>query len=167
MPDMTRAGTVLDRPGRLGLLTSVASFVTTTLIVNAIIFSFRVDRSAGAALDRISWAPPGWAVGAIWVVLFALYAVSFWLLRQRGDDGRRASIWVLAIAAWDLAYPLLTNGFDLVLSAWLNLATVVFTALLLWRVWTASRLAFVALLPSLAWICFATVLTFVVLMGPT
>ncbi len=167
MPDRTRAVAILDRRDRVGLLANVAWFVTTTLIVNGLIFSFRVDRNADAALARIAWAPPGWAVGAIWVVLFSFYAVSFWLLRQRGDGGQRASLWVLAIAAWDLAYPLLTNGFDLARSAWFNLATVLFTILLLWRVWSESRLAFAWLLPSLAWISFATVLTFVALRSAT
>ena len=70
---------------------------------------------------------------------------------------------MLGIAAWDLAYPLLTNGFDLKLGAWLNVVTGLFTVLLLRRVWQDSRVAFGWLIPSLIWICFATVLTFAAL----
>ena len=54
-------------------------------------------------------------------------------------------------------------GFDLQLGAWLNVVTALFTILLLWRVWRDSRTAFGWLLPSLIWVCFATVLTFVAL----
>jgi translocator protein len=162
MTDLNQHIAVWRRTERAGLFATIAWFVGAAIFLNAIIFSFGVDRNAGA-LDRISWAPPGWAVGAIWVMLFSLYAVSHWLLLQRGESGRRAARWVLAIAAWDLAYPLLTNGFDLQLGAWLNVVTAFFTILLLWRVWRDSRIAFGWLLPSLVWVCFATVLTFAAL----
>ena len=151
------------RPDRVGLLVTMAWFVGATIVLNGIIFGFGVDRNADA-LTQVSWAPPGLAVGAIWVALFSLYAVSYWLLLQRGERGRNAALWVLAIAAWDLAYPFLTNGFDLRQGAWLNVATVVFTILVLWRVWRDSRIAFGCLLPSLVWVCFATLLTFVALL---
>ena len=97
--------------------------------------------------------------------MFALYAVAHWILIQHGEGGRHAARWVRAIAIWDLAYPFLTNGFELRLGAWLNLVTVFLTILLLWRVWRHSRTAFAWLLPSLAWVCFATVLTFVAMPG--
>ena len=134
MSDINQRLAVWQRPDRAGLFATIAWFVGAAIFLNAIIFSFGVDRNAGA-LDRISWAPPGRAVGAIWVMLFSLYAVSHWLLVQRGESGQRAARWVLAIAAWDLAYPLLTNGFDLQRGAWVNLVTAFFTILLLWRVW--------------------------------
>ena len=149
---------------QVGLLKHIAVFVGATIALNGIIFGFGFDRSADAA-SRLWWAPPGWAIGAIWVGLFALYAVAHWLLLPRGESGRRAAGWVRAIAVWELAYPFLTNGFDMRIGAWLNVITVMFTILLLWRVWRDSRIAFGWLLPSLAWICFATVLTFVALQG--
>jgi tryptophan-rich sensory protein len=164
MSIISRTIALWNRPDRVGLLTTIASFVGTTVILNGIIFGFGIDRGADA-LTKISWAPPGYAVGAIWVVLFSLYAVAYWLLLQRGESGRKAAFWVLAIAAWDLAYPLLTNGFDLRLGAWLNVVTTLLTVVLLWRVWRDSRTAFGWLLPSLVWVCFATLLTFVALHG--
>jgi tryptophan-rich sensory protein len=147
----------------VGLWKHIAVFVGATIALNGIIFGLGFDRSVDAS--SLWWAPPGWAIGAIWVALFALYGVAHWLLLRRGESGRRAARWVRAIAVWDLAYPFLTNGFDMRLGAWLNIITVLFTILLLWRVWRDSRIAFGWLLPSLAWICFATVLTFVALPG--
>lgn len=165
MPAVDRPAAPWDRPDWVGLTANVAAFVGAAVVANGLIFALGVDRGADA-VSRLSWAPPGWAVGAIWTVLFAFYAVAHWLLRQRGEGGQRAALWVVAIALWDLAYPLLTNGFDLQLGAWLNVVTAVLTVALLWRVRPESRLAFVWLLPSLAWICFATVLTFVALRTP-
>ena len=162
MADLDHRSTAWIRQDRAGLLRHIAIFVGATIALNGIIFGLGFDRSADT-VTRLSWAPPGWAIGTIWVVLFALYAVAHWLLLQHGDAGRRAAVWIRAIAAWDLAYPFLTNGFDLRLGAWLNVITVLFTILLLWRVWQASRSAFGWLLPSLGWVCFASVLTFAAL----
>lgn len=145
--------------GPAGLVKHIAVFVGATIAVNGIIFGLGLNQGADS-VTRLSWAPPGWAIGAIWVTLFAFYAVAYWLLRQQGDSGQRAAGWVGAIAVWDLAYPFMTNGFDIRIAAWLNLVTVLFTIALLWRVWRDSRTAFAWLLPSLAWVCYATVLTF-------
>jgi tryptophan-rich sensory protein len=145
--------------GHASPLTHIAAFVGATIAVNAIIFGLGLNQGADS-VTRLSWAPPGWAIGAIWVALFALYGIAHWLLRQRGASGQRAAGLVCAIAVWDLAYPFLTNGFDIRIAAWLNLITVLFTMALLWRVWRDSRAAFVWLLPSLAWVCYATALTF-------
>jgi len=148
-----------DRPDGVGLAATAAVFVGAAVILNGIIFAFGIA-GGDDGIARVSWAPPGWAIGVIWALLFVFYAVAHWLLRRRGDSGRRAARWVLAIVLWDLAYPFLTLGFNLVLGAWLNVVTLVLTILLLWRVRRESRIAFGWLLPSLAWVGFATVLTF-------
>jgi tryptophan-rich sensory protein len=153
---------IWDRPDGVGAAATAAIFAGAAIALNGIIFAFGLAGSDDA-VSRLSWAPPGWAIGAIWVVLFMLYAVAHWLLRQHGDSGRRAARWVLAIVVWDLAYPFLTLGFDLTLGAWLNVVTLLLTIVLLWRVWHESRPAFAWLLPSLAWVGFATVLTFAAL----
>ena len=151
-----------DRTDGVGLVATAAVFAGAAVVLNGILYAFGLA-GGDDAVARLSWAPPGWAIGAIWTLLFVLYAVAHWLLRQRGDSGRRAARWVLAIVLWDLAYPFLTLGFDLVLGAWLNVVTLVLTILLLWRVWRDFRRAFGWLLPSLAWVSFATVLTFAAL----
>ena len=145
--------------GHASPLTHIAAFVGATIAVNATIFGLGLNQGADS-VTRLSWAPPGWAIGAIWVALFALYGVAHWLVRRQGESGRRAAGWVCAIAVWDLAYPFLTSGFDIKIAVWLNLITVLFTIALLWRVWQDSRPAFAWLLPSLAWVSYATVLTF-------
>ena len=159
---MNRPLAVWDRLDRLGLTATIAAFVGAAVVVNAIIFAFGIDQN-NAGVTRLSWSPPGWAIGAIWVLLFVFYAVAHWLLRQQGEGGRRAARWVLAIVLWDLAYPLLTWGFNLTLGAWLNVITLVLTVLLLARVRRESPAAFGWLIPSLVWVSFATVLTFAAL----
>ncbi len=159
---MNRWLALLDRPDRVGAAATIAAFVGAAVLVNGLIFALGIDQN-NDGVARLIWAPPGWAIGAIWVLLFAFYAVAHWLLRQQGDGGRRAARWVFAIVLWDLAYPLLTWGFDLVLGAWLNVVTLVLTILLLARVRRESRAAFGWLIPSLIWVAFATVLTFAAL----
>lgn len=166
MPEFARRFSISTSRDQIGLLKHIAVFVGATIAVNGIILGLGFGRGSDA-VTRLWWAPPGWAIGTIWVALFALYAVAHWILLQHGESGRRAARWVRTIAIWDLAYPFLTNGFDPRLGAWLNLVTVLFTILLLWRVRRDSRMACAWLLPSLAWVCFATVLTFVAMQGVT
>jgi tryptophan-rich sensory protein len=99
MSDIDRQIAAWDRPDRVGLLANIALFVGTTIVLNGIIFAFGIDRRADA-LTRLSWAPPGWTVGTLWVLLFSLYAVAHWLLLQGRESGRRAASWVRAIAVW-------------------------------------------------------------------
>jgi tryptophan-rich sensory protein len=165
MSEHDRLGALWDRPDRIGLMATVAVFTGAAIALNGIIFAFGFA-DGDDAVARLSWTPPGWFIGAIWVLLFVFYAVAHWMLQQRGDGGKRAARWVLAIVLWDLAYPFLTLGFDLTLGAWLNVVTLVLTILLLWRVRRDSRLAVAWLLPSLAWVSFATVLTFAALQQP-
>ena len=39
-----------------------------------------------ASLARPSWAPPGWAFGPVWTVLYLLMAVAAWLVWQGNPD---------------------------------------------------------------------------------
>ncbi|MGY1455738.1 TspO/MBR family protein [Streptomyces sp. SS8] len=57
------------------------------------------------SLDRPAWAPPPWLFGPVWTVLYALIALSAWLVwRARGPRARAAlGLWgvqLLLNAAW-------------------------------------------------------------------
>ena len=46
-----------------------------------------------AQLARPSWAPPGWLFGPVWSALYALMALSAWLVwRERGFAGARMAL---------------------------------------------------------------------------
>ena len=118
-----------------------------------------------AELARPSWAPPGWLFGPVWSALYALMAVSAWLVwRERGFAGARMALalflaqlaanalWSWLFFAWHQGG--LASGEVVVL--W---ALIVATIAAFHRI---STLAAVLLYPYLAWVTFASALTFTV-----
>jgi translocator protein len=121
--------------------------------------------SVYAQLSRPSWAPPAAWFGPVWSILYVLMAVAAWLVwRESKQSGARAplllfvaqlafnSLWSWLFFAWRL-------GGLAFIDALLLLALIAATVVSFWRV---SRLAGALLLPYLAWVSFATVLTGVV-----
>lgn len=113
-------------------------------------------------LVRPSWAPPGWLFGPVWSVLYFLMGVAAWLVwRARGFAGARSALLVFvfqlaANALWTWLFFVWRQGglaFAEILVLWVLILVTIF---LFWRV---SRVAAWLLLPYLAWVTFASVLT--------
>jgi translocator protein len=118
-----------------------------------------------AELTRPTWAPPGWLFAPIWSTLYALMGFSAWLVwRSRGFAGARTALvlFIVQLAAnalWSwlfFVWHLGALAFAEVLLLWcLIVATIV-------SFWRASTPAAVLLLPYLAWVTFASALSFAV-----
>ena len=118
-----------------------------------------------AELARPSWAPPAWLFGPVWTTLYALMAVAAWLVwRVRGLGGARTALGLyiaqlVANALWSWLFFAWHRGglaFVEVLLLW---GLIVATVVAFHRI---SRLAAIMLYPYLAWVTFATALTFAV-----
>ena len=116
-------------------------------------------------LARPSWAPPAWLFGPVWSALYALMAVSVWLVwRHRGfADVRPALVlFIVQLAAnalWSWLFFAWHQGdlaFAEVLVLW---CLIVATIVSFQRI---SILAAVLLYPYLAWCTFASALTFTI-----
>jgi tryptophan-rich sensory protein len=122
-------------------------------------------RAFYAELVRPSWAPPGWLFGPVWSALYALMGVSAWLVwRTRAGTGTRTALFLFVIqlaanALWSWLFFVWHQGalaFADVLLLWLLiLATIVAFR-------RFSGLAAALLWPYLAWVTFASALTFAV-----
>jgi tryptophan-rich sensory protein len=116
-------------------------------------------------LTRPSWAPPGWLFGPVWSVLYALMAVSAWLVwRARGFTGARGALLLFiaqlaANALWSWLFFVWHQGALACAEVLLLWCMIAATAVSFWRI---SKLAAVLLMPYLAWVTFASVLTFAV-----
>lgn len=116
-----------------------------------------------AELTRPAWAPPGWLFAPAWTTLYALMAVSAWLVwRSKGFAGARIalSLYLIQLAAnalWSwlfFAWRLGALAFMEVLLLW---CLIVATVAAFGRV---SRTATVLMMPYLAWVTYASALTF-------
>lgn len=114
-------------------------------------------------LARPDWAPPAWLFAPVWTVLYALMAVSAWLVWR--TYGFRAGKTALVLFVVQLAANSLWTW---IFFAWKRGAMAFVEILILWCLivativvfWRLRRLAAAMLLPYLAWVTFATLLTF-------
>jgi tryptophan-rich sensory protein len=152
-PDRSRSRNLFALVGWL-LLSFTASGVGSIASVNA--------RNFYQALERPSWAPPGWLFGPVWTTLFALMGIAAWLVwRERGwryAQGALAlfivqlgvnALWSWLFFAWRMGTAAIVD----VLLLWL---LIVATLVAFWRV---KPLAGMLLVPYLVWVTYATALT--------
>ena len=114
-------------------------------------------------LVRPTWAPPAWLFAPVWTMLYAMMAVSAWIVwQQKGwHKGRVAlSLFLVQLAAnalWTwiyFAWHLGAAAFVEIVLLWLLITA---TAVTFWRI---HKLAGALLLPYLSWVSFASALSY-------
>jgi tryptophan-rich sensory protein len=138
-------------------------WIVLTFVVAALasIASIEAD-SFYLQLVRPSWAPPGWVFGPVWSVLYTAMAVAVWLVwRERGAPLSVPGIvlYVLQLVAnamWSWLFFGWHRGALAFVDVLLMFALIAATLAVFWRV---SRIAGALLIPYLAWVGFASVLT--------
>lgn len=154
---MTHASLKTQFLGLLGWLAATFAAGTVGAIASARAASFY------AQLSQPAWAPPAWLFGPVWSILYVLMAVAAWLVwREHGFRGAATALWLFAIQL--LANALWTWLFFTLHLGALSLAEIVLLWLLIvatiMAFWPLQRLAALLLVPYLAWVGFASALTF-------
>jgi tryptophan-rich sensory protein len=114
------------------------------------------------ALQKPAIMPPGWMFGVAWTILYVLLGLAVALiLHARGARGRGValSLFVLQLLlnyAWS---PIFFAYHEVGLAFWTILAMIVISAVTAVLFWRIRRSAGLLMLPYLAWLCFACVLT--------
>lgn len=119
-------------------------------------------------LARPPWAPPGWLFGPVWSLLYLLMAVAAWLVwLDQGFRGARTALLLFLIqlaanALWTWLFFVWHQGAFALLEILVLWALILSTALAFWRIrpWAGALL-----LPYLAWVTFASALTWAVWKG--
>jgi tryptophan-rich sensory protein len=117
-------------------------------------------------LAQPSWAPPAWLFGPVWTTLYVMMAVAAWLVwRRHGFDSASGAKVALRLFVLQLvANALWTWLFFVWHQGALALAEIVVLSLMIAATiaafWRLNRLAALLLLPYLAWVSFATALTY-------
>lgn len=119
-----------------------------------------------AQLSKPSWAPPAQVFGPVWSALYALMGIAAWLVwRSPGDHGVALGVFGAQLAAnalWSWLFFAWHRGALAAVEVLVLLALIVATIVAFWR---ASRPAALLLAPYLAWVSFASVLTWAVWRG--
>lgn len=116
-------------------------------------------------LNKPSWAPPSSAFGPVWSVLYVLMGVSAWLV-WRGRNDKPVTLplalfnaQLVANALWSWLFFAWRLGMASFADVLLLLVLILLTVIAFFRV---SRVAALLMLPYLAWVCFASALTWAV-----
>jgi tryptophan-rich sensory protein len=121
-----------------------------------------------AQLARPAWAPPGSVFGPVWSVLYLLMGIAAWLVwREQGADRMRAALTLFVAqlgvnALWSWLFFAWHKGAFAFADVLLLLALIAATITAFWRI---RRLAGILMLPYLAWVAFASALTWAVWRG--
>lgn len=143
---------------RLGLYLVV--FIGSALALNAWIFT-GPGMDWSRTLDNPSWAAPGWVIGLVWTVQFALLALSAFLIDRTGHENRKdfarlgVITWWAVCMVWTWGYfglRSLDNGLIIT-----GLALIMGPGVLT-LVARTSYLAALVLLPLQIWLIYAIIL---------
>ncbi|HUV39442.1 MAG TPA: TspO/MBR family protein [Planctomycetota bacterium] len=113
-------------------------------------------------INRPAWTPPNWLFGPVWTTLYALMALSAWLVwREKGFAARRGPLTLFIVqlalnAAWTpLFFGMRWFGvaFVEIVVMW---AAIVATTVAFFRVHTAAGWL---LVPYLVWVSYASTLS--------
>lgn len=119
-----------------------------------------------AQLVQPSWAPPTWLFGPVWTFLYALMAVSAWLVwRKPGPKWGALGLFVaqlVANALWSWLFFAWRLGALATLEILVLLGLIVLTARAFAR---TSKVAAWLLLPYALWVSFASALTWTLWRG--
>ncbi len=113
-------------------------------------------------LRKPSFNPPNWVFAPVWTALYIAMAVAAWRVwRARGLEGARSALVLFALQlALNLGWSILFFGLRQIGPAMIEililLATLVATTLAFRRI---DGIAALLLVPYVAWVSFATVLT--------
>jgi benzodiazapine receptor len=119
-------------------------------------------------LAKPDWAPPASVFGPVWSALYLLMGIAAWLVwRERAAQGLAAALGLFAVqlvanALWSWLFFAWRNGAAAFAGVLVLLVLVVATLVAFWRIRSAAGLL---LVPYLAWVSFASVLTWTVWRG--
>lgn len=158
MPDIFRK----PRAGAARLILYLVLFPGIALGLNAWIFT------TGAAdwartLEGPAWSPAGPAVGAVWTGLFALMALSLWIVDRAGqlEASRPARGLILLQYVINISWTFFYFGLQNVANGfYVTVVAFAVSIAALASIWRANRSAALVWLPLNVWLAFALALSY-------
>jgi len=153
----------MSTPSYLKQIIGLAGWMSVTAVAAAL--GGYASAQAGVfyrQLARPSWAPPAWLFAPVWSALYLMMGLAAWLVwRERGFRGASTALGLflgqLAVNAfWTWLFFVWRQGAWAFVEILLLWGLILATLIAFWRI---RPLAGALLLPYLAWVTFASVLT--------
>lgn len=150
------------RAGPMRLVAYLIIFPGLAAALNAWIFSTGAAEWA-ASLQNPAWAPAGPVIGAVWVVMFALMAVSLWLVDRAGRLETRGAAQALILAQYlvNIGWTGLYFGLrDVSYGFYVTVAALALSIAAFIAIWRANRTAALLFAPLVIWLGLALPLSY-------
>ncbi|WEK04854.1 MAG: tryptophan-rich sensory protein [Candidatus Devosia phytovorans] len=139
-----------DRHDALGLVLSAALPLAVFVIANGL-----AEINGMLPLFFSPLGLPGWAGGALYLATLPLFGIARWMVAARGDEGRKAGWWLVALMAGTIAMPFLVAPLESLALTILAFVLLV-TGLSAWaRVAKVDGKAALLMAPGIAWLGFS------------
>ncbi|MWG34413.1 TspO/MBR family protein [Halomarina oriensis] len=151
-------------PRERPLLTLGAAVLLCELVgITGALFTATGVESWYATLNQPELAPPNWVFGPVWTTLYALMGAAAWLVWREGSGrSQQVALGLFGVQlALNFAWSFVFFGAEAILPALAVILVLLFfigtTATAFWRI---DRRAALLLVPYLAWVSFATYLSY-------
>ena len=158
-----REGNATDAPDhadRRRVWPTILAFVLGTIAIGGVIGATNAPDEWYRALAKPAWNPPDWVFGPVWTVLYGMVGYAGYHAWRLG--GALFAVWIAQIVLNYLWTPLFFSARSLSLAsveiAVLLAAVLAFMAL----AWKRDRTSFWLFVPYVAWVGFASVLTWTI-----
>jgi translocator protein len=143
------------------------ALVAAAMVAVAVLGGVGTDTSSVwyEGLERPSWQPPGWLFGPVWTVLYVLIGFAWWRSWDRLEGPVRRPVLALfgLNAALNVAWTWIFFQAEAPTAAGVEIVVLLAViAALIGLLWSRLRGAALALVPYLAWVAFASVLTWTI-----
>ncbi len=129
-------------------------------------FTMRSLSTWYAALQKPAFTPPGWFIGTVWIILYALIGVALYFVWMKGLDNRNAQVAVSVFGGQlflNVVWTFLFFGMRLPFYAFLEILVLLAAiAANIWFFYKVDKQAGLLLVPYAAWTIIATALNYYV-----
>ncbi|WP_056235719.1 tryptophan-rich sensory protein [Devosia sp. Root635] len=139
-----------DRHDGLGLVLSAALPLAVFVIANGV-----AEINGALPLFFSPLGLPGWVGAVLHLGVLPLFGAARWMVAGRGDAGRRAGWWIVALMAGVIGFPFLVAPLDSLLLSLVALALLVVGLGAMARAGAVDPRAAMVMAPGMAWMGFS------------
>jgi tryptophan-rich sensory protein len=147
---------MLNRTDMKGEIANPLAALAAVAVVNAVAL---LGMGGSGSYPSVSIEPPTWFVALAWAAIFPMWGLARWHALRAGREGRRLAAFIVLMMVWSLFYAAVTVRFDLYKCVACNAITLLVVGFAVIRACSVSKTAMWWMVPSLAWVAFANVLT--------
>jgi hypothetical protein len=135
-----------DRQDGLGLVLSAALPLAAYMVFHGV-----AEINQLMPLFFAPFGLPGWVGGALYLMALPLFGIARWMVATRGEAGRNAGWWLIALMAGTIVFPFIVAPLDSLMLSIISMSLLILGLGAGIRTAKVSPLAGAVMLPGLAW----------------